>query len=135
MLTFDASGREACAVLETRTNTPLQALNLMNDVTYVEAARFLAQRMMLEGGASPGERIGFAYRLATGRRPDARRKAILLESYRHYLANYEEDRKAALQLVSQGERPRNPELDLAELASYTTVASLILNLDETISKE
>ena len=54
MLTFDASGREACAVLETRTNTPLQALNLMNDVTYVEAARFLAQRMMLEGGASPG---------------------------------------------------------------------------------
>ena len=135
MLTFDASGREACAVLETRTNTPLQALNLMNDVTYVEAARFLAQRMMLEGGASPQERIGFAYRLATGRQPDARRKAILLESYRHHLATYEEDRKAALQLVSQGERPRNPELDLAELASYTTVASLILNLDETISKE
>ena len=135
MLTFDASGREACAVLETRTNTPLQALNLMNDVTYVEAARFLAQRMMLEGGASPGERIGFAYRLATGRRPDARREAILLESYHHHRANYEEDRKAALQLVSQGERPRNPELDLAELASYTTVASLILNLDETISKE
>ncbi len=135
MLTFDASGREACAVLETRTNTPLQALNLMNDVTYVEAARFLAQRMMLEGGASPGERIGFAYRLATGRQPDARRKAILLESYRHYLANYEKNRKAALQLVIQGERPRNPELDLAELASYTTVASLILNLDETISKE
>ncbi len=135
MLTFDASGREACEVLETRTNTPLQALNLMNDVTYVEAARFLAQRMMLEGGASPQERIGFAYRLATGRRPDVRREAILLESFRHHLANYEEDRKAALQLVSQGERPRNPELDLAELASYTTVASLILNLDETISKE
>ena len=135
MLTFDASGREACAVLETRTNTPLQALNLMNDVTYVEAARFLAQRMMQEGGASPEERIEFAYRLATGQRPDARREAILLKSYQHHLANYEEDRKAALDLVSQGERPRNPELDLAELASYTTVASLILNLDETISKE
>ena len=73
--------------------------------------------------------------LATGRPADARREAILLESFRHHLANYEEDRKAALQLVSQGERPRNPELDLAELASYTTVASLILNLDETISKE
>ena len=135
MLTFDSSGREACAVLETRTNTPLQALNLMNDVTYVEAARFLAQRMMQEGGASPEERIEFAYRLATGQRPDARREAILLKSYQHHLANYEEDRKAALDLVSQGERPRNPELDLAELASYTTVASLILNLDETISKE
>ena len=135
MLTFDASGREACAVLEIRTNTPLQALNLMNDVTYVEAARFLAQRMMLEGGASPGDRIEFAYRLSTGRQPDDRRAAILLESYQHHLANYEADRKAALQLVSQGERPRNPELDLAELASYTTVASLILNLDETISKE
>ena len=135
MLTFDASGREACEVLETRTNTPLQALNLMNDVTYVEAARFLGQRMMMEGGASPRERIGFAYRLATGRPADDRREAILLESYRHHLANYEEDRKAALHLVSQGERPRNPELDLAELASYTTVASLILNLDETISKE
>ena len=135
MLTFDASGREACAVLEIRTNTPLQALNLMNDVTYVEAARFLAQRMMLEGGASPGDRIEFAYRLSTGRQPDSRRAAILLESYQHHLANYEADRKAALQLVSQGERPRNPELNLAELASYTTVASLILNLDETISKE
>ena len=67
MMTFDAAGRETCVVRETRTNTPLQALTLMNDVTYLEAARVMAQRMLTEGGATPVERIGFAYRLATAR--------------------------------------------------------------------
>jgi len=135
MLNFDSAGREACTVRQSRTNTPLQALNLMNDVTFVEAARKLAERMMTEGGHTPQERIGYGYRLATAHQLEPSEEQILLGSYRHYRDNYQTDRKAALDLLSQGESPRNEVLDLAELASYTTVASLILNLDETITKE
>ena len=70
MQVFDASAREFCTVRDTRTNTPLQALNLMNDVTYIEAARMLAQRMLTEGGATPQERLAWAFRLATSRLPE-----------------------------------------------------------------
>jgi hypothetical protein len=119
----------------TQTNTPLQALNLMNDVTFVESARKLAERMMTEGGKTPNDRIDYGYRLATAHHPGPDQQEILLGSFHHYLDNYETDRQAALDLVKQGESPRNEVLDLAELASYTTVASLILNLDETITKE
>ena len=73
MMTFDASGRETCVVRETRTNTPLQALNLMNDVTFVEAARVLAQRVMAEGGPTPEDRLTLAFRLVLARRAAARR--------------------------------------------------------------
>ncbi len=135
MLNFDSAGREACTVRETRTNTPLQALNLMNDVTFVEAARKMAERMMTEAGPTPAERVAYGYRLATARKPDAKRNEVLVNAYHHHLDNYETNRKAALGLVTQGESKRNEELDLAELASYTTVASLILNLDETITKQ
>ena len=69
MMTFDAPSRETCVVRQSRTNTPLQALNLMNDVTYVEASRVLAQRIMIEGGSLPEERLSFAFRLATSRWP------------------------------------------------------------------
>jgi len=135
MLNFDSAGREACTVRLTQTNTPLQALNLMNDVTFVESARKLAERMMTEGGKTPNDRIDYGYRLATAHHPGPDQQEILLGSFHHYLDNYETDRQAALDLVKQGESPRNEVLDLAELASYTTVASLILNLDETITKE
>jgi len=135
MMNFDAAGREMCIVRETRTNTPLQALNLMNDVTFVEAARVLAERMMKEGGSNPAERIAYGFRLATAHAPDARRSRVLLESFRHYLNTYRENSKAAVELISTGESPCPDELDRAELAAYTTVASLILNLDEVVSKE
>ena len=135
MLNFDSAGREACTVRQTRTNTPLQALNLMNDVTFVESSRMMAERMMIEGGKTPAERVAYGYRLATARQPGARRTEILVDSFHHHLDNYETDRKGALALVSQGEHPRSQELDITELASYTTIASLILNLDETITKE
>src|SRR5262249_38636790 len=135
MLTFDAAGREACVVRETRTNTPLQALNLMNDVTYVEAARVLAQRVLTEGGATPEERITLAFRLVTARRPSAAELRVLAAGFRHPLAEYRRDPKAARKLVSAGEFPRNEKLDVSELAAYTTVAGLILNLDEAITKE
>jgi len=135
MMTFDSAGREICTVRETRTNTPLQALTLMNDVTYVEASRTLAQRMMTEGGRSPEDRIAFAYRSATARQPSKAQTQILLDSFRYNLDRYQTDRKAADNLLHEGETPVNPKLDKSELAAYTTVASLILNLDATVTIE
>jgi hypothetical protein len=135
MMTFDAAGRETCIVRENRTNTPLQALTLMNDVTYVEAARVLAERMMTEGGATPEERIAFAFRLATGRAPAAPETRLLLDGLRYHRDNYQTDPQAALKLVSAGEHARDQKLEPAELAAYATVASLILNLDATVTKE
>jgi hypothetical protein len=125
MLTFDSSTRETCIVRPSRTNTPLQALNLMNDVTYVEAARRLAERMMTEGGTTPDERIAYAYRLATAHRPQREAQALLIEGHGHHLDRFQDDRSAALQLVNMGESPRDETLDIAELASYTMVANLI----------
>ena len=135
MMTFDSSTRETCIVRTGRTNTPLQALNLMNDVTYVEAARRLAERMMTEGGLTPESRITFAYRLATAHGPRPAAQTVLVDGFQHYLDRYQADRAAAVELVSQGASPRDETLDVAELASYTMVANLILNLDGTITKE
>ena len=135
LMTFDSSTRETCIVRTSLTNTPLQALNLMNDVTYVEAARRLAERMMIEGGETPAERVDFAYRLATAHRPPAAAEAILVDGFARHLQRYQADRGAALNLISQGESPRDETLDVAELASYTMVANLILNFDGTITKE
>jgi hypothetical protein len=135
MVAFDAAGRETCTVRETRTNTPLQALTLMNEVTFVEAARVLAQRVMAEGGGTPEGRITLAFRLATARKPRPAELKILRSGFDAYLARYRADRKAALTLVSTGEARRDEKLGVSELAAYTAVASLILNLDETITKE
>ncbi len=135
MMNFDAAGREACTVRATRTNTPLQALNLMNDVTFVEASRMLAERMMKEGGSTPAERLGFAFRLATARQPQPPERQVLTDSFRYHLDRYQSDRGAALKLLAEGEHPRDETLDVQELAAYTAVASMILNLDETVTKE
>jgi hypothetical protein len=135
MMTFDAAGRETCVVRTTRTNTPLQALTLMNSVTFVEAARVLAQRVLNDGGATSEERLTLAFRLATGRRPSAAELRVLLTDLASHLEEYHRDPKAAARLVSVGDFPRDEKLDVGELAAYTEVASLILNLDETITKE
>jgi hypothetical protein len=117
------------------TNTPLQALDLMNDVTYVETARMLAQRMMKQGGVTPKDRIAFAFRLATARLPEAAETELLLGALADDLARFKAKPDAALKFVKQGEAPRDEQLDVPELAAYTSVASLILNLDETVTKE
>jgi hypothetical protein len=135
MMTFDASARETCIVQRPRTNTPLQALTLLNDVTFVEAARVLAQRVMTEGGETPEQRIAYAFRLATAREPKPRELAVLADGFREHLSHYQGDRDAALELVSTGEFPRNDKLDVPEIAAYTAVTSLILNLDEVVTKE
>jgi hypothetical protein len=135
MMTFDAAGRETCVVRETRTNTPLQALTLMNDVSFVEAARALAQRVIKEGGATPEQRLAFAFRLATDRPPRVAERKVLLDGFEQHLSRFRKEKGEALKLVSVGEYRRDEGLDVGELAAYTAVASLILNLDEVITKE
>jgi hypothetical protein len=135
MITFDAAGRETCIVRETRTNTPLQALNLMNDVTYVEAGRALAQRVLREGGPTPEERVTLAFRLVLSRSPRPVEKKVLLAGLAEHLQTYRADRAAAQKLIRAGASKPDKKLDVAELAAYTAVASLILNLDEAVTKE
>jgi hypothetical protein len=132
---FDAASREAHQVRVNATNTPLQALDLMNDIAYVEAARVFAERMMKEGGSIPPARRAFAFRLATGRLPDQVESAILLDAFGQGLKTFSRNPEAALKYVGHGESPRDEGLNVSELAAYTTVASLILNLNQTIVKE
>lgn len=132
---FDAPDREKCTARRPVTNTPLQALALMNDPTYVESARALAQRMMTEAGKDPARRIAFAFRLATARAPSPRELQILRETAGKQLAHYRRNKDAAGKLLRVGESRFDPKLDVSELAAWTTVASTILNLDETITKE
>jgi mono/diheme cytochrome c family protein len=134
LATFDAPDRETCTVRRARTNTPLQALVLMNDPTYVEASRKLAERMMTEGGDGLDAKIAFAFRIATARPPRAQETAVLRKIYERQLSVYQKDAEAAKKLLSVGESPRNEKLDQAELAAWSTVASVVLNLDETITK-
>ena len=135
MVAFDAPARETCIVRESRTNTPLQALDVLNDVTFVEAARGFAERVMNGPGQSPPERLAAAFFQATARRPRPDELAILVDGFRDQLARFSHDRKGALALISQGESSRDPRLDPVELAAYTVMTQLILNLDETLTKE
>ncbi|MEX0679177.1 MAG: DUF1553 domain-containing protein [Pirellulales bacterium] len=134
MITFDASAREACSVRETRTNTPLQALALLNEVTFVEAARALAARVMREAG-QPDERIALAFRLAASRPPSDNELSILGGSLVRHLRKFRRQPEDAAKLLKVGEAPADGRLDPCELAAYTAVANLILNLDEVITKE
>jgi hypothetical protein len=135
LVNFDAAMRESCVVRETRTNTPLQALNLMNDVTFVEAARFLGQRMIKEGGTAPGARLGYGFRLATGHLPSAEEAKALVHSLEFHLDYFGQDPERARAFLAHGEEKPDAALDARELAAYAAVGSLMLNLDETVTKE
>ena len=132
--TFDAPEREFCLARRSRTNTPLQALVLLNDPTFLEAARRLAERTMQEGGATDESRMTFAFRSTLSRKPAAMESAVLLKAYRQRLTRYRQDPAGAKSLVAIGESPRDASLDEAELAAWTSVMSLLLNLDEVITK-
>lgn len=131
---FDAGGREICTVRTSRTNTPLQALNLLNDVTYVEAARVMAARVVKQGGATPRDRLAYAFKLATARTPTDREADRLASSFATYLLRFQQDVEAAKKLISVGESPATIG-DASELAAYTMICNVILNLDETVTKE
>jgi hypothetical protein len=135
MMNFDSPNREQCAVFENRTNSPLQSLDLMNEVTFVEAARKLAERMMTEGGATAPARIGYGYALVLAREPGNRQAEVLARAFAKFAAEFRADPKAAAAFLRAGESPVRPGLNTAELAAYASVASLILNMDEAITKE
>jgi hypothetical protein len=135
MRVFDASAREHCTVRDTRTNTPLQSLNLMNDVTYIEASRMLAERMMTEGGSTPSERVAWGFRVVTSRRPSERERQVLLRSLNRQADYFGRHPQEAANLLSVGEKKNDDKLNASELAAYAAVASLILNLDEVITKQ
>ncbi len=135
LATFDAPDREKCTARRAQTNTPLQALALENDPTYVEAARALAQRTLLEGGKDAKRRIAYAFRLATARLPTSKETSVLRTLLDGRLKAFRQDKASAAKLLTVGESPRDPRLDPAELAAWTTVASVIFNLDETITKQ
>lgn len=134
MANFDAPNREQFCTKRERSNTPLQALQLMNDVQHVEAARALAQRLLTEAGSSPAERIGFAYRTVLSRKPEAAELSLVEAELTAHLARYQGDAEAAKKLISLGQSKPLASLAPAELAAYTLVANMILNLDETLTR-
>jgi hypothetical protein len=134
MATFDAPSWEMCQVRRASTDTPLQALALLNDVTYLEAARKFAERMLTDGGSTADSRITFAFRLATCRAPSADELRVLRTSLEKYAARFRQAPASAAEFVSHGESPRNKSLDVIELAAHTAMASVLLNMDETVSK-
>jgi hypothetical protein len=131
---FDTSGRETCWVRETRTNTPVQALTLLNDVTYVEAARVLAQRVMKEA-TGPDDRLTLAFRRVNARVPTDAELSVLRGALDRQLTDYRKDPTAAAKLLGVGESKADAKLNVPELAAYATVCRLILNLDEAMTRE
>ncbi|MCA9058242.1 MAG: DUF1553 domain-containing protein, partial [Planctomycetaceae bacterium] len=136
MLLFDAPNREVCTIKRSRTNTPLQALTLLNEVTFVEAARGLATRMMREASDSSfRKRMQLGFRLATGRHPSEAELRVLLSGWQHDLQEFQAAPDAVKQLLSIGDSPVPAELDTAELAAWTVTANVLLNLDEVVMRE
>jgi hypothetical protein len=134
MSTFDAPNREASCSRRERSNTPLQALQLMNDVQHFEAARKLAERMLVEGGKTPAERIRFGYRVVLAREPEALEAEVVGKTLTQFLERYEKDPASAAKVVRVGESPVRAGLAEPELAAYTLIANLLLNLDETVMR-
>ena len=135
MMTFDASSRETCVLSRSRTNTPLQALALLNDVTFVEAARVLAGEAISRGGTRPADRLAWAFRQLTSRLPTEEELAILEKAFGRSLARYQSDQESAAALVGFGETGVPAGSDLVQLAAYTSVVNLMMNLDEVVNRE
>jgi hypothetical protein len=131
---FDAPDREVCIVRRSTTNTPLQALTLLNDPIFVEAARKLAERVMTEGGPSRDSRLSLAFRLATGQSPNPRELHILEDALAKMRAAFQKDDAGARSLIQVGAAKSDSSIPAAELAAWTAVANIILNMDETITK-
>jgi hypothetical protein len=134
LLAFDAPSREECTVERPRSNTPQQALVLLNDPSYVEAARTLAERMLRQGSAA-AQRIQFAFRRVLCRPARAAEMKLLEALYHKHLAQYQAAPKAAAALLAVGDRPAPKDMDTAELAAWTSVARVVLNLYETITRD
>ena len=135
MAILDAADRENCRVSTQRTNTPLQALTTLNEKVFVEAARNLGQRILLQGGDSVADQIEFAFRTVAARYPTDKELALLTEAYREYWEAFAGDEDAAKHLIEVGESEPDPSLAPVALAVATTLANTLLNLDEVLTKE
>lgn len=135
MLLFDAPNREVCTVKRSRTNTPLQALALLNEVTYVEAARKLAERMLTAGGATVETRLTAGFRWTVCRPPTAQELDVLRAGLAEDLERFRAQPQAAAQLIAFGDAPRPDNLDATEWAAYVLAANVLLNLDEFVTRE
>jgi hypothetical protein len=135
MATFDAPEREYCVVQRSRTNTPLQALALLHDPQFIEAARKLAERMIHKAPADSAARIRHGFELCTSRLPTAREFALLQKALSENSKRYKADPEAAAKLLAVGVSPRDTKIDTSELAAYTELARLMLNLSEVITKD
>ena len=135
MVTFDAPTRELCTMQRVPTNTPLQSLVLLNDPQFVEAARAFAERILREGPEDVEGRIAFAFETALARPPSEREAAILKRAYERELADWQSRKSDAEKVLSVGESRRDQQIDVAEHAAWQQLATLILNLSETITKE
>ncbi|QEG43293.1 PSD1 and planctomycete cytochrome C domain-containing protein [Roseimaritima ulvae] len=134
MATFDAPDREYCVVRRSRTNTPLQAFVMLHDPQFVEAARHLAARMIEEGGATPQQRIEYGFMLCTSRSPADAEQAILQQTLEDRLTQYQKDTEAAERLLNVGVTAVDQPLDPVQLAAYTQVARMLMNLSEFLTK-
>ena len=134
MAIFDAPNREVCSVKRQTTNTPLQALNLLNDTTFVEASRALADRVLKTGGASEEGRISRLFRIVTARQPGADERRVLAAALARERERFRADPKAARDLLSVGESRLDPTHDQIELAAWMQLAGIVLNLSETITR-
>lgn len=135
MLLFDAPNRETCTIKRSRTNTPLQALSLLNEVTFVETARALAARMINEGGVSAQSRIKFAYKTLFAREPTADELLILKAGIDSDLKHFAKDTDAAKKLIAVGQWKPDKELDATQWAAYIMTANVLLNLDEFVTRD
>ena len=134
MASFDAPNREQSCARRGRSNTPIQALQLMNDIQHIEAARAFAQRMITEGGLTTPDRLRWGWQSVTSRAPQTDELQIIIQNYNRHLQRYTTDTQAAEELIHYGESQPDSNINPAELAAYTLVANMILNLDESVTK-
>jgi hypothetical protein len=135
LVAFDAPSREECTAERPRSNTPLQALVLLNDPTYVEAARVLAERVLTKGGAGVEDRVQYAYREVLARKAHPEEVKLLAALFEKHLGQYKADPKAADELLGIGQAPVGKDVDRPALGAWTSVARVLLNLHETITRE
>jgi len=134
MTTFDAPSREQVCLRRERSNTPLQALALMNDIQHMEAARNFAQRILIEGGTSFDSRLNFAFRHVVARYPRSDEAAIIESTLAEHATRYAKNVEAAKQLITFGDSKPDAKLNPSELAAWTMIGNLLLNLDETVNQ-
>jgi hypothetical protein len=132
---FDNASRQTCTVKTSRTNTPLHALQTLNNVAYVEAARVLAETTLASAMASDSSRIDFVMRRVVARRASDAEQKVLLAGLGRTRQQFDLDPSAAAKLVSMGESQPSESLDAVELASWTSLCLAVFNLDETLNRE